>query len=149
MPFAFKIIHKILQVTCLVKFSLVKYTHLFHPFNQQFLKKVYTNKRKCCIIPLPVDFDVTLLLVAAVFVVFLVATAAPTFPFDLGLAELLPLLMLLVLALFLSTVEEEEVLIVLLRVTVVMVLVGGEMEESILARLAAGSFCGKWCVSIK
>lgn len=83
-----------------------------------------------------VDLDVALLVVAVALPVFLVAAVVATFP--LGLAVLLEVvLIVLVLELLLSiavaVVFDEEVLVVL----------GGELEDSTFARFATGPFCGK------
>lgn len=77
-----------------------------------------------------VDFDVTLLVVIVALTAFFIAAVVATFP--LGLAVLLILLILPVLAPFLSpAVVDEDV--------AVMVVLGG---VSTLARFTTGPFCG-------
>ena len=96
-----------------------------------------------------VDLDVALFVMVAALPVFLTAVVVTTFP--LGLAVLLEvLLIVLVLELLLSidvaVVLDEEMLAVL----VIMVL-GGELEDSTFARFTIGPFCVKrsMCMVLK
>ena len=84
-----------------------------------------------------VVFDVTLLVLLVALTVFLAAAVVAAFP--LGLAVLLILLILPVLELFLSrpaAVVDEDVLMV--------VVLGGELEVSTLARFTTGPFWGNF-----
>ena len=94
-------------------------------------------------IPLVVDFDVTLLVtvVVALPTVFLVA-AAVTFPLGLAVPALLEPLLTLLLELELFFTATIVIVAFLVLVVSVMVVLGGEVEDSTFTRFTTGPFCG-------